>query len=104
MRSAGLLLLLALAPLAFAQTIDNTAFPREQIIRAIGHLEVAKPIRTTYQYNNDMFMTAGEAAGAAAAMPFDTFRKTRLFDPLGMTSTITSSAAFLAAPNHATGH
>lgn len=83
---------------------DNTAFPREQIIRAVGTLKVAKPIRTTYQYNNDMFMTAGEAAGAAAAMPFDTFRKTRIFDPLGMTSTMTSSPAFIASPNHATGH
>ncbi|HEY2324845.1 MAG TPA: serine hydrolase [Thermoanaerobaculia bacterium] len=83
---------------------DNTAFPREQIIRAVGHLKVAKPIRTAWQYNNDMFMTAGEAAGAAAGMPFDTFRRTRLFDPLGMTSTMTSSAGFLAAPNHATGH
>ena len=26
---------------------NNTAFPREQIIRAIGYLKVAKPIRTT---------------------------------------------------------
>ena len=83
---------------------DNTAFPREQIIRAVGHLKVAKPIRTVYQYNNDMFLTAGEAAGAAAGMPFDTFRKTRIFDPLGMTSTMTSSEAFMASPNHATGH
>ena len=83
---------------------DNTAFPREQIIRAVGHLKVAKPIRTAYQYNNDMFMTAGEAVGVAAKMPFDTFRKTRIFDPLGMTSTLTSSAAFLASPNHASGH
>jgi CubicO group peptidase (beta-lactamase class C family) len=83
---------------------DNTSFPREQIIRAVGHLKVAKPIRTTYQYNNDMFMTAGEAVGAAAKMPFDTFRKTRLFDPLGMTSTMTSSEAFLKTQNHAFGH
>lgn len=83
---------------------DNTAFPREQIIRAVGYLKVAKPIRTAWQYNNDMFMTAGEAAGAAAKMPFDAFRKTRIFDPLGMTSTLTSSAAFLAAPNRASGH
>jgi CubicO group peptidase (beta-lactamase class C family) len=83
---------------------DNTAFPREQIIRAVGYLKVAKPIRTTYQYNNDMFMTAGEAVAAAAKMPYDTFVKNRIFDPLGMTSTMTSSPAFLATPNHATGH
>jgi CubicO group peptidase (beta-lactamase class C family) len=83
---------------------DNTSFPREHIIRAVGYLKVAKPIRTAYQYNNDMFMIAGEAAGAAAKMPFDTFRRTRIFDPLGMTSTLTSSAAFLASPNHASGH
>jgi CubicO group peptidase (beta-lactamase class C family) len=83
---------------------DNTAFPREQIIRAVGSLKVAKPIRTAYQYNNVMFMTAGEAVGAAAKMPFDTFRKTRLFDPLAMTSTLTSSRAFLATANHASGH
>ena len=82
---------------------DNTSFPREQIIRAVGSLKVAKPIRTAYQYSNDMFMTAGEAVASAAKMPFDAFLKTRIFDPLGMTSTLTSSQQFLAA-SHASGH
>jgi CubicO group peptidase (beta-lactamase class C family) len=82
---------------------DDTTLTREQIIRGVASLKVLKPIRTTYQYSNIMFMTAGEATASAAKMPWGAFVKTRLFDPLGMTSTRTSSQEFLAT-NHATGH
>ncbi len=82
---------------------DNSTLSREQVIRAVGHLRLSKPIRTAYQYNNIMFMTAGEAVAAAAKMPWSDFVRTRIFEPLGMTHTRTAMAAFYAS-DHAVGH
>ena len=55
------------------------------MIRRIGMMKVWKPIRAGYQYNNLMFVTAGEAAASAAKMPWEQMIKTRIFAPLGMT-------------------
>ncbi len=82
---------------------DNTNWSREQVIRAIGHVKLSKPIRTAYQYNNIMFMTAGEAVATAAKMPWNDFVRTRIFEPLGMTHTRTSMSDFYAS-DHAIGH
>lgn len=82
---------------------DNTPLTREELIRRVGNLELAKPIRTTYQYNNLMFMTAGEAVASAAKMAWNDFVTTRIFQPLGMSHTRIASSEFLAA-DHAIGH
>jgi CubicO group peptidase (beta-lactamase class C family) len=76
---------------------------REQLIRAVATVKLTKPIRSAYQYNNIMFTTAGEAVAAAAKMPWDTFVRTRIFEPLGMTHTRTTFAEW-PSTDHATGH
>ena len=81
----------------------NPPATREQIIREIGSVKLTHPIRTTYQYNNIMFSTAGEAVAAAAKMPWEDFVRTRIFVPLGMTHTRVSVADWKAS-DHATGH
>lgn len=81
----------------------NPPATREQIIREIGTVKLSHPIRTTYQYNNIMFSTAGEAVAAAAKMPWEEFVRTRIFLPLGMNHTRTSIGEWNAA-DHATGH
>ena len=76
---------------------------REQVIRSVATVKLSKPLRTTYQYNNIMFSTAGEAVAAAAKMPCEDFVRTRIFLPLGMTHTRVSAADFRSA-DHAVGH
>lgn len=82
---------------------DDTTLSREAVIRSMGHLELARPFRTGYGYHNIMFITAGEAVASAAGMPWDDFVRTRIFQPLGMTRTITSDAEWIRS-DHATGH
>ena len=82
---------------------DNTPLTREQLIRAVASLELTKPIRTTYQYQNIMFIAAGEAVASAAKMPWNDFVRTRIFEPLGMTRTRITIADWLAS-DHAAGH
>jgi CubicO group peptidase (beta-lactamase class C family) len=82
---------------------DYTNLTREQVIRAMGEVALTKPFRTTYQYQNIMFITAGEAVAHASGMSWDEFVRTRIFKPLGMTHTVTSDADW--NPNdHAQGY
>ncbi|MEA2236060.1 MAG: hypothetical protein QOC81_784 [Thermoanaerobaculia bacterium] len=82
---------------------DESDFSRDELIRRIGAMKVSKPIRTAYQYNNLMFVTAGEAAASAAKMPWEALIRTRIFAPLGMTQSRITFAEW-ASSDHATGH
>lgn len=82
---------------------DNTSLTREQVIRAAGELKMQRGVRAAHQYNNIMYIAAGEAVAAASGVSWDEFVRTRLFVPLGMTRSTTRMAEFLAA-EHATGH
>jgi CubicO group peptidase (beta-lactamase class C family) len=82
---------------------DNTPLNREQIIRAAGSVKLSKPFRSAYQYQNIMFVAAGEAVAAASGMPWNDFVRTRIFQPLGMNETAITMAEWNAS-THATGH
>ena len=83
---------------------DDSPWSREEVIRRAGTLPLARPFRSRYGYNNIMLMAAGEAAASAAKTPWETLVRTRLFAPLGMTSTGVTVAEWLAAPDRASGH
>jgi CubicO group peptidase (beta-lactamase class C family) len=82
---------------------DNSPFTAEDVVRRIGRVELSKPFRSAYQYQNIMYIAAGEAVSKASGMPWDEFMKTRIFRPLAMTRTVVSDAEWNAA-DHATGH
>ncbi|HEY6254120.1 MAG TPA: serine hydrolase [Candidatus Angelobacter sp.] len=62
-------------------------FSREDLIRRLQYLELSKPLRYTFQYNNLMFMTAGYVAGRLDGMSWEDVIKKRIFTPLGMNGT-----------------
>lgn len=82
---------------------DNSPFTREDVVRRIGRVELSKPFRSAYQYQNIMYIAAGEVVAKASGMPWEDFMKKRIFQPLAMTHTITSDADWNAA-DHATGY
>jgi CubicO group peptidase (beta-lactamase class C family) len=83
---------------------DRSPWSREEIIRRIAFVKPARPFRTTYQYNNIMFVAAGEAVGKAAGMTWDNFVRRRIFIPLGMSSANFSVSVAEKAADHATPH
>lgn len=83
---------------------DNSGMSREEVIRAIGHVELAKPFRSAYQYQNIMFMAAGEAVAHASGMSWNDFVRTRIFQPLRMSRSITTFAEWNASADHAGPH
>lgn len=57
---------------------------REELFNRLQYLEPTKGFRTTYQYNNLMFMTAGYMAGKIAGTTWEELVRSKLFEPLGM--------------------
>lgn len=64
---------------------DNARYSREEFMRALASVPMSKPLRSAYQYSNIGFTIAGEVVAAAAGVPYETFLRTRIFTPLGMT-------------------
>lgn len=65
----------------------SSDFPREDILRRLQFLEPNKPLRTTFQYNNLMFMTAGYIAGQLNGKSWEDTVTERIFKPLAMSGT-----------------
>jgi CubicO group peptidase (beta-lactamase class C family) len=82
----------------------NSPWSREEIIKRVGHVPLSYPFRTAFQYQNIMFLAAGQAVAATAGMTFEEFVQRRIFDPLGMKSANFSTAKAEASADHATPH
>jgi CubicO group peptidase (beta-lactamase class C family) len=82
----------------------GTSYSREEVIRRARFLKQASPFRAQYGYQNLMFVAAGEIVSAVSGKSWDAFVKERIFDPLGMTRTITTFADITKATNIATPH
>jgi len=63
---------------------DNSPWSREEVLRRIGLMPLSRPFRSTWQYNNTMFLAAGEVVGHIAGTTWEEFVARRLLGPLGM--------------------
>ncbi len=82
----------------------GSPWSREEIIRRIGLVKLTQPYRAVWQYQNIMFLTAGQAIGAASKGTWEEFVQKRIFDPLGITGANFSVTVAQKAPDHATPH
>jgi CubicO group peptidase (beta-lactamase class C family) len=76
-------------------------FSREDIIRRLQYLEPNKPLRSTFQYNNLMFMTAGYIAGLLNGKSWEDTIRERILSPLGMNGTNFSLKDSQSSPDFA---
>ena len=70
---------------------------RDEVLHRVRFLKNETPFRSQYSYQNIMFLAAGQAAGKAAGSTWDDLVRQRIFTPLAMTSTSTTSSGL----NHA---
>jgi CubicO group peptidase (beta-lactamase class C family) len=63
----------------------NATLSRKEIVRRLPYLEPSEPIRSKFQYNNIMFMTAGYVVDSLTGMPWEEAVRKRIFEPLTMT-------------------
>src|SRR5262249_60512664 len=77
---------------------------REELIRRAGQLQLDRPFRSTWQYANLTYLTAGYAVGLASNSSWEAFVQRRIFDPLGMNGANFSTTVAEKTPNRATPH
>jgi CubicO group peptidase (beta-lactamase class C family) len=80
-----------------------TGYSTGEVLRRVRFLRERVPFRTEMFYSNIGYTAAGEAAAAAAKMPYNDLVRTRLIEPLGMRDTTVGVEHTLAA-NHASPH
>lgn len=76
----------------------------EEIVRKCGQVALTRPFRSTYQYNNNMFVAAGLVIQAASGLAWNDFVREQIFQPLGMGTANCTWAEAMAAPDRATPH
>ena len=79
-------------------------FPLDTIIAKMRLLEPAYSFRSSFIYQNLMYMVAGEVIHHVSGKPWETFIRERLFAPLGMFHTYPTYSQSLKEPSHITPH
>ena len=69
---------------------DSAMFTAEDIIRNLRHLKQASPFRTRYDYDNLLYVVAGEVVERISGMSWEEFVETRIMKPLGMSGSAAS--------------
>ena len=77
---------------------------RENLIRAAMGRQAVGPFRGVFNYNNYMFLAAGEAVAAANRATYEAVIQRDLLDPLGMRASGTSLGEMEASSDFALGY
>jgi CubicO group peptidase (beta-lactamase class C family) len=77
---------------------------REEIVKVAGEAKPTAKLREKFQYQNVMFVAAGEIVNAVEKKPFDKFVPERIFKPLGMTNSTMSINEMKRAKDFSNGY
>ena len=64
----------------------GTSLSRKDIYDRLRYLDFSADLRSAFQYNNLMFLTAGYLVGKLTNSSWEEFTRQRIFEPLGMAS------------------
>src|SRR5712692_7820709 len=75
-------------------------FTRKELFDRLKYLEPTQPMRETFLYNNLMFAGVGYAIELLSGKKWEQFVQERIFNPLGMKTTVYSVADMLKHSDH----
>ena len=81
-----------------------TDYSRDEILRRVRFLRPSWSMRSRYGYQNIMYLAAGQAVAKVAGKSWDDVVRDRIFVPLGMTESNTSTRPLASLQNVATPH
>lgn len=84
--------------------IPRTSRSRADIVRALRHIKPATSFRSGYAYDNILYIVAGELVTQVSGQPWEDFVRTRIFQPLGMTTAVSDENDRFANPNRVQPH
>jgi CubicO group peptidase (beta-lactamase class C family) len=64
---------------------DSTDFTKQDIIHNLQYLKAVSGFRTRYDYDNNLYIIAGEVIARASGMSWEDFIEKRIMQPLNMT-------------------
>jgi CubicO group peptidase (beta-lactamase class C family) len=76
----------------------------EETIRLVSQIKPTEKFGAKFQYQNVMFLVAGQCVGAAQKAPWRTVVSNRILKPLGMKTTNTSVRDLARSKDHALGY
>ena len=83
---------------------DGHDFTLSDILSSFRHFEPVSEFRTKFDYNNLLYLVAGEVIARVSGKPWKDFVRTRIVEPLGMDRSYTSIDGVKTLPNFATPH
>src|SRR6266700_8115904 len=84
--------------------LEEFGFSRVEILHRLRYQHPGSSFRSHYAYTNFGMTEGGIAAAKAYALDWEDVSKQKLYTPLGMASTSSRYADFVARPNKALGH
>lgn len=84
--------------------LEDIGYNREQVLYRLRYQRPSSSFRSEYAYTNFGLTAGAVAAARAAGMSWEELSAERLYRPLGMTSTSSRFADYVAAPNRALTH
>ncbi|MEI9956061.1 MAG: serine hydrolase domain-containing protein [Ferruginibacter sp.] len=75
---------------------DSNNFNKKDIIHNLRYLKAVSSFRTKYDYDNNLYIIAGEVLARVSGMSWEDFIEKRIMQPLGM---VTSRASITRIPN-----
>lgn len=82
----------------------GSGLSRDEVLDRVRYLEPSASLRSEFQYQNIMFLAAGEVVEDLSGMTWDDFVRRRIFAPLGMTDSNTSVRDLSSRDNVASPH
>lgn len=84
--------------------LEDYGYDREAVLQRLRFQPPLTSFRSGYAYTNFGITAAAVAAASTTGMDWETLSEERLYKPLGMASTSSRYADFIAEANHAVGH
>jgi CubicO group peptidase (beta-lactamase class C family) len=81
-----------------------SSYPTEEVVRRLRHIPPGYGFRAGYGYSNLMFITAGLVIEKVSGMSWDDFIRQRIFEPSGMTDSVTNPRYLKDRTNIAVPH
>ena len=82
----------------------HSTYTREEIIYKLRFMKPASSFRSHYAYDNLLYMTAGQIIPAVTGISWDDYIRQHIFEPLGMSHSNVSNAAFKPGDDYASPH
>jgi CubicO group peptidase (beta-lactamase class C family) len=81
-----------------------SAYSRREILEKLPKIPLVHDFRTTYAYDNILYLAAGEIIKSLSGMEWEDFIKSRIFDKVGMPGSISRYSQYTKQPNISAAH